>query len=367
MTERESIIRRQIELSEIIGCPGHEQAVAQYVLDAIRLTADEAWVDPLGSVLAMLHPARPGAAALRILLDAHTDEVGFMVSHVDEMGFLRVQTLGGIDKRLLLGATVELTADTGERVLGIIGSLPPHVTSPMDREKVPDVVDMFVDIGASSAVEVEARGVRIGTVGAFDSRCRMLTENLIVGKAFDDRTACNVIIHVLERLRASRPEHTILCAFSVQEEVGLRGTGSAAYTLKPDVALAIENTTATDVPGVPPNKVVAEMGRGPAVTVADTSHIVPRAVLDRIRKAGEGLRWQYKKPTYGGTDAGRIALSRSGVATGIVSVPCRYIHAPLAMLDVRDIEETVKLVCRFCSLPANGLSRVAPPPGAAPA
>jgi len=363
VTERESIIKRQIELSEIIGCPGHEQEVASYVLEAIRTTADEAWIDPLGSVLAVLNAAPGSTGGLRILLDAHTDEVGFMVSHVDEQGFLRVQTLGGIDRRLLLGATVELIADGGERVLGIIGSLPPHVTSPMDRERVPDVVDMFVDIGASSAFDVAERGVRIGTVGAFDSRCRMIAENLIVGKAFDDRTACNVIIHVLDRLRAARSEHTILCAFSVQEEVGLRGTGSAAYTLKPDVALAIENTTATDVPGVPPSRIVAEMGRGPAVTVADNSHIVPRAVLDRLRKAGEGLRWQYKTPTYGGTDAGRIALSRSGVATGIVSVPCRYIHAPLAMLDVRDIEETIELVARFCALPADGLSRSAPPAG----
>jgi tetrahedral aminopeptidase len=355
MTERESVIKRQIELSELIGCPGHEQAVARYILDAVRGTVDEAWIDPLGSVLAVLRPTPTGAAGLRILLDAHTDEVGFMVSHIEERGFLRVQTLGGIDRRLLLGTSVELLADSGERVTGIIGSLPPHVTSPAERERVPEVPDMFVDIGASSADEAERRGIRIGTVGTFDSRCRMITGDLIVGKAFDDRTACNVVIHVLQRLRAARSANTILCAFSVQEEVGLRGTGSAAYSLEPDIALALENTTATDVPGVPPSKVVAEMGKGPAVTVADTSHIVPRTVLDRIRRAAEGLAWQYKKPTYGGTDAGRIATTRSGVPTGVVSVPCRYIHAPLGMLDVRDILATVELVTRFCTLPADGL------------
>jgi tetrahedral aminopeptidase len=363
VSERESVIARQIDLTELIGCPGHEQAVGGYVLEAVRPMVDRAWIDPLGSVLAVLAPATPRAGTLRIMLDAHTDEVGFMVSHVDEQGFLRIQSLGGIDKRLLLGSTIELLAVSGERVLGIIGSLPPHVTSTTERERVPDAADMFVDIGASSASDAARRGVRIGTVGTFACRTRMVTEDLIVGKAFDNRTACNVIIHVLERLRKTRPDHAILCAFSVQEEVGLRGTGSAAFTLEPDIALAVENTTATDVPGVPGGKVVAEIGKGPAVTLADNSHIVPRRILDRIRMASEGLPWQYKRPVYGGTDAGRIAVTRGGIPTGVVSVPCRYIHAPMGMASVSDILATIELVTRFCSLPPDPADTFAAPTG----
>ena len=305
MSERESVIRRQIELTELMGCPGHEQDVARYLLEAVKPLCDEAWIDPMGSVLAF-RKARSAGPSLRILLDAHTDEVGFMVSHVEDTGFLRLAALGGIDRRVLMGTTVELVADDGRRVTGIIGSLPPHVTTPADREKLPELADMFLDIGAADAQEVAARGIHVGSVGSFATRTRMLDEHHIVGKAFDDRTACNVILHVLERFREQAPPNGILCAFSTQEEVGLRGARVAAYTLKPDIALALENTTATDVPGVP-----------------------------------------------AGTDAGAIAVSRSGVPTGVVSVPCRYIHAPVAMLDIRDLEATVELVTRFCSLPPD--------------
>lgn len=349
MTERESIIRRQIELSEIIGPPGHEQAVAGYLLDAVRPLVDEAWIDPMGNVLAF-RSGRPAAQPLRILLDAHMDEVGFMVSHVEESGFLRLATLGNIDRRLLLGTTLELLSDRGERVPGIVGSLPPHVTSPAEREKLPELADMFLDIGAASAAEVERRGVHVGTVGSFATRTRMLTDEVMAGKAFDDRTACNVVLHVLQRLRSEPTENGILCSFSVQEEVGMRGALPAAHTLRPDLALVLENTTATDVPGVTAGKVVAQLGKGPAVTTADHTHIVPSRVLDRIRKAAEGLPWQYKKPVYGGTNAGSLATSRSGVPTGVVSVPCRYIHAPAAMLHIGDIIHTVELVSRFCTL-----------------
>ena len=213
--------------------------------------------------------------------------------------------------------------------------------------------EVFVDIGAVSDREVAERGLHIGSVGTFHTPFRRRDERTLLGKAFDDRTACNVLLHVIERLAAEEPRNSLLAVFSVQEEVGCRGVVTAAYSLRPDMALALENTIASDIPGVKDTQVVTRLGDGPAVTVADKSLIVPENVLARIRRAAENasVQWQYKKPSYGGTDGGKIALTGSGVATGAVSVPCRYIHGPAALLRVQDIIDTIALVTEFCRLP----------------
>lgn len=345
MAQRDIIIRRQMELSNLIGCPGHESQVAEYILDCLRDLCDESWIDSLGNVLAV----RRGGGT-RILLDGHTDEVGFMVTHVDEDGFVRIESLGGVDRRLLLGSLLEFLADDGSRITGVVGAAPPHITTPAERENVPAINEMFVDLGFAGASEVADRGLHVGSVGAFSTSARMLGEDLMLGKAFDDRTACNVILQVLANLAGTKCRNTVVCNFAVQEEVGTRGAGTGAFALEPDLALAIENTVASDVPGVPASRMVSALGKGPAITVADRSHIVPRHLIDALqRAAGEGP-WQYKKPLYGGTDAGKIAVTRSGVPTAVVSVPCRYIHSPAALLRISDIEATVGLVTRFCEM-----------------
>ena len=351
MVNRESVIEIQIELSNLIGVPGHEEEVTDYILVKLeKLGVDKAWIDPLGNILAIREGTDPNG--LKIMLDAHVDEVGFMISHVDERGFLTIEPLGGIDKRLMLGTLLEFQNDKRERIIGVVGSSPPHITKPEDREKVPDINEMFVDIGCASKEEVTKLGLDIGSVGTFYTKCILLNENTIIGKAFDDRTACNVLLHVLEELKGKEIPHTLLISFAVQEEVGTRGAIVASYTLEPSIALALENTIASDVPGVPNQKVVTSLGNGPAVTAADRSLIVPKKILDRIKQAAEldNIKWQYKKPTYGGTDAGSISRSRSGVPSGVVSVPCRYIHGNTALLLVDDIIKTIKLVTNFCKI-----------------
>ena len=166
------------------------------------------------------------------------------------------------------------------------------------------------------------------------------------------RTACNVILHVLEALKDKEISNTILVNFAVQEEVGARGATVGAYSLDPNIGLAIENTIASDVPGVSPQKTITKLGQGPAVTAADRSLIVPKKILARIKQAAEmdEIKWQYKKPTYGGTDAGRISLTKSGIPSGVVSVPCRYIHSTAGILHVDDILDTIKLVSNFCKI-----------------
>ena len=158
-------------------------------------------------------------------------------------------------------------------------------------------------LGLGSAAEAEDRGLHVGSVGTFATKARMLSDDVILGKAFDDRTACNVIMHVLEELHGAAHRNTVLCNFAVQEEVGTRGAGTGAFALEPDLALAIENTVASDVPGVPDSRRVTELGKGPAITAADRSHIVPERVIEALRRAAGDGPWQYKKPLYGGTDA----------------------------------------------------------------
>ncbi len=349
--DRESVIKTQIELSNLIGCPGHEEDVTDYLLKKLeKLSVDKAWTDPLGNVLAIKKGSDPNG--LRILLDGHVDEVGFMISHISENGFLTIETLGGIDKRLILGALLQFQTEDKKRIIGVVGTTPPHLTKLEEREKVPAINEMFVDIGCCSEKEVLDLGLDIGSVGTFYTDSKMLNEKIILGKAFDDRTACNVIIHVLEELKEVEIPNTILVNFAVQEEVGLRGATVGAFTLDPNIALAIENTIASDVPKVPPSKVVTKLGEGPSVTVADRSLIVPKNILNRIKQAAEidNITWQYKKPTYGGTDAGRISISKSGVPSGVISVPCRYIHSNAGILNINDIVETIKLVINFCKI-----------------
>ena len=349
--DRESVIKTQMELSNLIGCPGHEDEVTDYLMMKLEnLNVDKAWIDPLGNVLAIKEGSDPNG--LRILLDAHVDEVGFMISHISDKGFITVAPLGGIDKRIILGSLVQFQSSNEEKIIGVFGTSPPHITMPDEREKVPDISDMFVDIGCDSYEEVREKGLDIGSVGTFYVESKQLSENKILGKAFDDRTACNVILHVLEELKDIEIPNTLLINFAVQEEVGGRGATVGAYSLDPNIGLALENTIASDVPGVSPQKTITKLGDGPAVTAADRSLIVPKKILERIKKAAEidEIKWQYKKPTYGGTDAGRFALTKSGVPSGVVSVACRYIHSTAGILQIDDILDTIKLVTNFCKL-----------------
>ncbi len=351
MVDKESVIKTQMELSNLIGVPGHEEEVTDYILVKLeKLGVDKAWIDPLGNVLAIKDGNDPNG--LRIMLDAHVDEVGFMISHVHEKGFLTIESLGGIDKRLMLGALLQFQTENKGRIVGVVGAAPPHITKPEDRDKIPEINEMYVDIGCKTRTEVLTLGLDIGSVGTFFTECIKLNDEMLLGKAFDDRTACNVILHVLEELKEIKLAHTLLISFAVQEEVGTRGAIVAGYTLEPSIALALENTIASDVPGVPPQKIVTCLGEGPAVTAADRSLIVPKKILDRIRKAAEmdNIKWQYKKPTYGGTDAGSISRTRAGVPSGVVSVPCRYIHGNAGVLLIDDILKTIKLVTNFCKI-----------------
>jgi len=328
----------QEELSTLIGVSGHEDDVSNFILNLIEKEnlADKAWIDPLGNE--------------KILLDAHIDEIGFMVSHIEKNGFLRFVTIGGWDTRILLGQSVKVRSKVGELYHGIIGSKPPHITSLEERRKLVKISGMYIDMGMNSIEEVTKNNVLIGVTGTLFSPFVDFPNNMVRGKAFDDRTGCNVLIHILRLLKENSSfKDTVLFNFAVQEEIGGRGAITGAFNLKPTLALAIENTTAADVPGIKDAVIPSYIGKGPAITVADKSIISNPKVNDRLVRNAEidNIPYQYKKPMSGGTDAGKIHISREGVPSSVVSVPCRYIHSPTSLLKLDDILSTINLINAF--------------------
>ncbi|HLJ59602.1 MAG TPA: M42 family metallopeptidase [bacterium] len=332
-------------LSNTFGVAGFEDDVRDVLRPLVTPLADETRTDPLGNLIAV----RRGRTARVLMLDAHMDEIGFIINHVEDTGFLRFATIGGWDARILPAQAVTIRARSGTLHRGVIGALPPHLLSADERTKPLPIEALFIDIGADSAVEVADRGIRIGDPGTLAYPFETLGDGSVLGKAFDDRVGCVVMLKTLEALAGRTPEMTVACNFAVAEEIGLRGARTAAYQLDPVIALALEGTVAADVPGVSGARQVTRLGRGPAISVADNSIIVrPQFVraLERMAEA-RGIPYQLKTPLFGGTDAGAIHLSRGGVLAGGISVPCRYIHTPLSLLRLGDVEGAIRLVTAF--------------------
>jgi endoglucanase len=345
----------QRKLSALLGVSGHERDVSNFILNEIETNqlADKAWIDALGNVLVIKEGKNKES---RILLDAHIDEIGFMVSHVERNGFLRFVLIGTWDTRILLGQTVILRSNTGEKFYGIIGSKPPHLTSLEERTKQIKVSDMYIDIGMASKEEAASNNITMGVVGTLSSPFVEFPNGMVRGKAFDDRTACNVLLHILMILKEQeQPNETILFNFAVQEEIGGHGAIAGAYTLKPTIGLAIENTTAADVPGIKESQIPVYIGKGPAITLADLAIISHPKVNERIIENAkyEKIPFQYKKPRYGRTDAHKIQISRSGIPSSVISVPCRYIHSPTSLLKLEDIYETIRIIDAFLRNPVK--------------
>ena len=323
------------ELSEAFGVSGNEDDVRAIVLDAVREHVDEVKVDALGNVLAFKRGT--GRQRMRVMLAAHMDEVGLMVVGHDNDGFLRVRSVGGIDPRLLPGTLLQVGSG---RISGVIGAKPIHLLKE-NADKVAKLEDLVVDVGAKS--KDEARKLApLGTYATFATRFRELGPT-VRGKAFDDRAGCAVLV---ELLRGERFRFDLHAVFTVQEEVGLRGARVAAYAIEPDCAFALEGTVADDIPRDKDVSPTTELGQGPAITVMDRSFIADRRLVRLLTSTAEelGIPYQIKQPGIGGTDAGAIHLTREGVPSVTVAVPCRYIHSPVALLSLDDFNNTVRLM-----------------------
>ncbi len=334
---RESLINTLTALSQAYGPAGYESGARRVLRGMVADLAQSVRVDALGNLITH-QPATAPEGALHIMVAAHMDEVGLMVMDHTADGMLRVAAIGGVDARLLPGREVIVLAK--EPFSGVIGLKAIHRARD-GYETAPKVDQLAVDIGASSKEEAQ-RLAPVGTAIAFPAVFKTLGLT-VMGKAFDDRAGCAVLV---ELLRHGPYPHHVHGVFTVQEEVGLRGAQVAAYALNPDVAFVVEGTIADDLPKDADESPTSRLGGGVVITAQDGSYITPPRLLDFTIGVAQslGIPYQIKQPGIGGTDAGAIHKVRAGVPAVALAVPCRYIHGPLALLNVDDLVHTARLL-----------------------
>jgi putative aminopeptidase FrvX len=328
------------ELSNAFGPPGCEDEVRRVLARHLRGKVDELSTDALGNLIAFKRGTGP-EPRLKVMVDAHSDEVGLMIVSIRKNGLLGFRAVGGLGDRLLLAKRV-IVGD--KRIPGVILAPPIHLTEEEELERVIKIEQLAIDIGASS--EEEAKDlVNLGDYAVPATRFEILSEDglrTVKGKAFDDRAGCAVAAALAEGQYAV----DLYLSFSAQEEVGMRGARVAAYRIAPDLAFALEGTICDDLPKKQDMSPTSELGKGPAITIMDHSFIADKRLVRLLIDAAEAdsIPYQFKQPGIGSTDSGAIHLSRTGVPSVTVAVPCRYIHNPVSMLSLNDFDNTVALM-----------------------
>ncbi len=323
------------ELSDAVALPGAEDLVRDILKREIEPIADDLKVDAMGNLIAHIQGEGPV-----LMLDAHMDEVGFMVSHIDVGGFLRVIPLGGIDPRVFYAQRVVVW---GKRPLsGVVGAIPPHLTrsDPSSRNEVIPIEDCFIDLGLRED-KVKSL-VSVGDLVSFDREC-VETEDALIGKAFDDRVGVFIMIEAVKSARTIGCDLYVVGA--VQEEGGLRGAGPAAFGVKPELGLSIEGTIANDIPGAPEHKKYARQGAGPELRLSDGRFYAHRGWTMFISSLARerNIPHQIVVKRIGATNAATVQVTGTGAKTTALSVPVRYLHSPQGVVRKEDIEAAIRL------------------------
>ncbi len=325
-----------LALSAFSGIAGRENAVRAYLLEQLKAApaAKQVTVDRLGNILVELQGKQP--AKRRVMFAAHMDEVGGIVTNITADGYLQFACVGGILNEVLFGSRVTVNGH-----VGVIGGKAVHQCSGDQKKKVPEKSAMLIDIGASSKEEAESV-CRVGDAVCFAENATSLGGDRFIAKALDDRAGCAMLL----KLALTQPEYDVTLVFTVREEIGCGGAATAAFAIKPDIAVAIDATTASDIMEVPASKQVCQMGGGGVVSFMDRATMYDKALYDEIfRLANEhGITAQSKRMVSGGNDAAALQTAGEGARVAAISLPCRYIHSPLCMLSDGDITETYRLL-----------------------
>jgi len=331
------------KLTEAYGPSGYEHSIRQIIRDEVRGYADEIRTNALGSLIALKRGNPQGASGSgkgkKVMLAAHMDEIGVMVTYIDEKGFCRFASIGGVFPLNLMGGRVVF----GDGAMGVIGMEEKH----FERSKTPPLDQFFIDVGAKDKATCP---VKVGDAAGF---CRSFEDlgDRLVSKTMDDRIGCAVLIETLRKLR--RSAHDVYFVFTVQEEMTLAGAGTSAYGINPDMALAVDVTDTGDTPES--NHMAVALGGGPAIKVQDSGMVAHAGVKQlMVRRAEEAkLPYQLEVLTRGTTDAMAIQMVREGIPSGCLSIPCRYIHSPSEMVDFGDVQNSVKLLLAILGRPID--------------
>ncbi|MGI5822824.1 MAG: M42 family metallopeptidase [Dethiobacteria bacterium] len=336
------------ELSAIPGVSGDEIRIRNFIREKLATWGLKNYTDALGN-LYVLKEGRGRGEDPGLMLCAHMDEVGLMVSSIEKSGHLRFYKVGGVYEPALISKPVKIGSDD---VCGVIGAKAIHLQKVEERKKALGLENLYIDIGAKNKDDAE-KAVKIGDYVSFYSEASCY-QNIVRGKALDNRAGCAALLEILQRDFPC----SFTAVFTVQEEVGIRGARVAAYRVDPRIALVLETTIAADTPGIKEHEQSTTLGGGPALTIKDDSVIAPRRLLERLIQVAEKQQRPYQFRRYGGsfTDAGAVTTSRGGVAAGVISTPCRYIHSPLSMLNQDDWCHLVEIVDGFIrSIDEEGL------------
>lgn len=339
MTETKKLLKH---LTDLDGIAGHEYDVKKAMVALLEPNSDEMIYDNLGGVFGK-KASQKGQRT--IMIAGHLDEIGFMVTKIDDNGFIQFTPIGGWWNQVMLSQKVTITTDEGKKIRGIIGSKPPHVLEADERNKPVDIKKMFIDVGASDKAEVEAAGIEIGNmITPYSEFETLLNDDYMTAKAFDNRFGCALAVDVMAALKDEALDINLVAGANVQEEVGLRGAQVATHKIKPDLAIAVDVGVAYDTPGMTDGDV--KLGEGPLVLNMDASNIGHVGLIRHIKKVAKahGIQLQWDSLPGGGTDAGNIHKSLDGVPSVALSVPLRYMHSNVSVMSQSDYQQAVKLV-----------------------
>ena len=325
------------------GVSGYEGNVSQLLEEKLRPYTDEIKTDKMGNLIATRKRGSPS-----IMIAAHMDEIGLMVKYIDEKGFINFIKLGGWFDQTLHSQRVILHTEKGD-IYGVIGAKPPHVMKDEEKKKPVEADNMFIDIGAKDKEDAEKLGVIPGVTATIDRQFTHLANHRVTGKAFDDRAGCVMMIEVMRLIHEMDVDATVYAVGTVQEEVGLKGARTSAFGLDPDVAIVSDVTVSGDHPGIEKKHSAIELGKGPAITIVDAAGrgiIVTEKVIKWLKETAktENIDIQLDVADGGTTDATAIHLTKSGIPSAVISVPSRYIHSPVEVVDLDDLKKSANLI-----------------------
>jgi endoglucanase len=327
------------------GPSGYETRAARVWREEAARFTDRVDVDVSGNSIAWLNEG----ASPRVMLAGHIDEIGVMITHIDDEGFLYFEGIGGWDPQVLVAQRIRLLTRNGD-VMGVIGKKPIHLIKGEEKEKASKTTDLWIDIGARGKENVEKRGVRVGDPGVIDARMIEMGDGVIASRSIDNRIGAFVVLEALRLLAEDRPIAAVAAVATSQEEIGYFGGGArtSAFRVDPQVALVVDVTFATDSPGIEKKELGDhKLGSGPVLARGAAAHPVVFERLVETAKAAEIPHTITASPRYTSTDADAIYLSRAGVATGLISVPNRYMHSPNEMVSLSDLEHAARLIAAF--------------------